>query len=100
MVEKCNASNIEFQKNTPNCWNLECIAVGKKYHGQGIGSRFIQDCIIPFVKKEGAKCITLITNEEKNTHFYKKNGFELTIDEQKLTFNNKPLTNWSFKRDL
>ncbi|ORY52731.1 hypothetical protein LY90DRAFT_508082 [Neocallimastix californiae] len=53
MVNQCYSTNVEYAKNNPNCWDLECLAVKKKYQGQGIGSQVIQECIIPYVKKEG-----------------------------------------------
>ncbi|ORX45939.1 hypothetical protein BCR36DRAFT_106297 [Piromyces finnis] len=98
MMDHCNAPRLEYAKTNP-CFNLECIAVMKECIGQNIGSRMINECVIPFVKKRGGQHLTLITNSEKNTFFYKKNGFEI-YHHDTLTYNNKNLKNWIFKLDI
>jgi len=98
MMDECNAPRLEYAKNNPT-YNLELIAIDRKYAGKGIGSRMINECVIPFVKKRGAKRLTLITNAKNNTFFYKKNGFEV-IHHNTKTYNNRTLDNWVFKRDI
>jgi len=98
MMDTCNSHRLKYAETNP-CYNLECIAVSKKYIGKGIGSHMIKNCVIPFVKKHGGKHITLITNALNNTFFYKKNGFEI-IEHDTSSYNNKSLENWTFKLDI
>jgi len=99
MVDRFNVPHVEFAKKNPNTWNLELLFVNKKYHGQGIGSRMINECVVPYVKKNGGEYLTLITNKEKNVHFYEKNGFDI-LQHDDLIYNNKQINNWTFIRNF
>ncbi|ORX77938.1 hypothetical protein BCR32DRAFT_295320 [Anaeromyces robustus] len=99
MVEKINLPREEYSKKTPKTWNLECIAVNKNFKGQGIGSKMINECVVPLVRENGANHLTLITNKEKNTLFYKKNDFKV-FQYDKFDINNKLVENWCFTRTI
>jgi ribosomal protein S18 acetylase RimI-like enzyme len=75
------------------------LAVSKLHQGKQLGTKMIQDCVIPFVKKQGGRRLTLITNNEANQKFYSKNGF-VQFFEDKLHFIDGVAHNWSFKLEL
>lgn len=80
-------------------WYLNSLAVSKSCQGQGLGSRIIADCIIPYIQERDGGLLTLITNTEKNRFFYKKNGFE-EFHEMFLRRNGKELGNWSYRMNI
>lgn len=89
------ASSI-CDKLNGNIWYLNSLAVTKSIQGQGIGSKMLQDCIIPYIKKRGGGILTLITNIEINRIFYKRNGFE-EFHKMIINRNNKVINNWSYR---
>ena len=78
-------------------WHLVLLAVSSHSKGQGIGSKMLHDCILPYIAKNGGGLLTFNTNEEVNRTFYKKNGFE-EFDIDTLHENGKEIGNWSYKR--
>lgn len=76
-------------------WYLLALAVHKESKGRGIGSRMIQEKIIPMIRASDCGLLALITNSERNAHFYSKNGFQLQKYEL-MSFNGKPLGNWVY----
>ena len=80
-------------------WHLYFLAVDPKSQGKGIGSDAIQHFLIPLVRKNGGKLITVTTNSEKNVPFYLGNGFNL-VKEETLGYNGKTVGNWTFRMDL
>ena len=80
-------------------WHLYFLAVDPELHGKGIGSDAIRNFLIPLVKKNNGKLITVTTNSEKNVSFYLNNGFSL-VEEERLEYNEKPFGNWTFRMDL
>lgn len=80
-------------------WYLSALAVSSFHQGQGLGSKMLHDCIIPYIEKRGGGLLTLITNTEKNRLFYKKNGFE-EFDGIILRRNGKVLGNWSYRMNI
>ena len=80
-------------------WHLYFLAVDPKQHKQGIGSGAIRDFLIPLVRSNGGKLITVTTNSEKNVAFYTNNGFRL-VKEETLECNAKSIGNWTFRMDL
>ncbi|MBQ7266264.1 MAG: GNAT family N-acetyltransferase [Firmicutes bacterium] len=74
---------------------LGLLTVVKKYQRQGFGSKFLNDYLIPHVKKEGGETFSLNTNAKKNCKFYEKNGFNL-FDERTYTYKGNVLGNWSY----
>lgn len=80
-------------------WYLNSFAVDNDLKGQGIGTRMMQEYIIPFIAENGGGPLYLITNSEINSRFYLKNGFELFSYEE-FTYNGKKMGNWAFRMDV
>ena len=82
-------------KLAENAWYLSLLSVDPKKQGQGIGSRFLQECIIPIVKQGGGDTLCLFTNSEINRKFYVKNGF-IEFDAREFRYKGKTLGSWSY----
>ena len=80
-------------------WHLYFLAVDPKYQSRGIGSGAIRDFLIPLVRSNGGKLITVTTNSAKNVDFYIDNGFSL-VKEETLEYKAKSIGNWTFRMDL
>jgi ribosomal protein S18 acetylase RimI-like enzyme len=80
-------------------WHLHLLAVDPAFSGKGIGSRMLQETVIPYIQKYGARRLSLYTNSHINSLFYQKNGFEL-FDYQEFSYKGKSFGNWSFVKDL
>jgi GNAT superfamily N-acetyltransferase len=76
-------------------WYLSLLTVAPDSERKGIGSRFLNECIIPFVKGRGAEILSLFTNSEENRKFYVKNGFS-EFDEKHFTYEGKTIGSWSY----
>ncbi|GJH40377.1 hypothetical protein RCZ04_09270 [Capnocytophaga sp. HP1101] len=57
-------------------WYLESFVVSPAWQGKHIGGKFLDEAVLPFVKKEGGTHLSLVTNTESNVAFYKKHSFE------------------------
>ena len=53
-------------------WYLSLFTVAKSAEGKGIGSRFLNECLIPYVKDAGGETFSLFTNSEINCSFMKR----------------------------
>lgn len=84
-------AQIDCRRVYPNSWYIDTIAVKKSRQGEGVGGRFIQQCIIPYIQKSGGGLLTLITQNINNYEFYVKNGF--------INFSNNILINDTFEID-
>lgn len=80
---------------TGKSWYLSMLTVAKSYEGKGIGTRFLNECIIPHVQKAGGESLSLFTNSEPNRRFYEKNGFTL-FDERRFDYKGKSIGSWSY----
>ncbi|SEQ38625.1 Acetyltransferase (GNAT) domain-containing protein [Lachnospiraceae bacterium NE2001] len=80
-------------------WHLYFLAVDPAHQHEGIGSDAIQNFLIPLVKKNGGKLLTVTTNAKKNVKFYLDNGFSL-VEEEKLSYYGNTIGNWTFRMDL
>lgn len=80
-------------------WHLYFLSVDPKLQGEGLGSEAIRNFLIPLVKKNNGKMITVTTNFENNVNFYLNNGFSL-VKEETLEYDGKPVGNWTFRMDL
>lgn len=80
-------------------WHLYFLVVDPKLQGKGIGSDAIRNLVVPLVKKNNGKMITVTTNSERNVSFYLNNGFSI-VEEETIEYNEKPFGNWTFKMDL
>lgn len=77
-------------------WYLEALVVAKDQQGKKLGSRMLKQCLFPFISRQGGGLFTLITHNEANRHFYRKNGWT-EFDERVLHGENMSLESWSYK---
>lgn len=98
-MEKMDKASEKCIDGTPHSWYLNVLAVSKLHQGKQLGTKMIQDCVIPFVKKRGGRRLSLITNNEVNQRFYSKNGF-VQFFAEKLHFRDGVAHNWSFKLEF
>ena len=80
-------------------WYINSLTVIKEHEGQGIGTDFMNNGIIPFIKDNGGSSVCLFTNSEINRHFYLKNNFE-EFYHNEIHYKGKSLGSWYFKRDI
>ncbi len=52
-------------------WYLEVLGVSPSYQGKSLGSKMINDCLIPFISKCGGGILALSMNTDLNRSFYK-----------------------------
>ena len=89
----------DCEREYSTAWYLEMLAVDSSMKGCGFGSAMINDCLIPYIRQQGGKEFTLITNTEKNCKFYTKNGF-YKFAERTLERKGQKISNWSFVRNV
>ncbi|MBD3861714.1 GNAT family N-acetyltransferase [Bacillus sp. 28A-2] len=77
-------------------WYLEALVVAKNQQGKRVGSRMLKECLFPFVASKGGGLFTLITHNEANRHFYRRNGWA-EFDERVLRGKDLFLDSWSYK---
>lgn len=77
-------------------WYLEALVVAKKQQGKKLGSGMLKQCLFPFIARQGGGLFTLITHNEANRHFYRKNGW-VEFDERVLRGKEMSLQSWSYK---
>ncbi len=82
-----------------DAWYLSLLTVDTDCHGRGIGSRMLNECIIPYIREKGGRELTLFTNSEGNRVFYRKCGFE-EFDERFFEYHGKRLGSWSCRKKL
>lgn len=102
LIDFFDVSNIAHEaceKEYPNSWYIELLAVSPNKKGEGLGTKMISDCLIPYVHSQGGKEISLITNTENNCKFYEKNDF-CGFSHIKLAWKDKNIDNWSFIREI
>lgn len=80
-------------------WYLNLLTVEPNLKGQGLGSRMLQECILPYVRDHGGETLCLFTNAEGNREFYQKNGFE-EFDQRFFKRKGKQLGSWSYRIQL
>ena len=80
-------------------WHLDQFAVSPAMQGQSVGSKMMQQAVLPFLRRKNAKCLTLITNKEINRRFYDKNGF-IQVFNNEVIWSNQVVDNWGFKMEL
>ena len=80
-------------------WFLHLLAVDVEKEGMGIGSRMLQECVIPYVKEQGGETLCLYTNSEINRKFYKKNGFR-EFDSTVFSYKGNSFGSWSYRLDF
>lgn len=84
-------------------WLLELMAVDRSCRGKQLGSKMLNECIIPHIKEQsiGTEPETFITftNTEINKKFYLKNGFT-EFDYTTIRMDEKSIGNWSFRMSI
>lgn len=94
-----NIAHKDCEKYYKNAWYIELLAVSKEHKGEGIGSKMISECLIPYIKINKGDELTLITNTKQNCIFYKKNGFKI-FAENDLNWKNNFIENYSLYKTL
>ena len=80
-------------------WYLSLLTVAKDEEGKGIGGRFLNNCLIPYVKNAGGETLSLFTNSEINRRFYESHNFTL-FDEKHFEYNGGSIGSWSYMMKL
>ena len=80
-------------------WYLNLLTVEPEHKGQGLGSRMLRECILPYVKEHGGETLCLFTNSEVNRKFYQKNGF-IEFDQRFFNRKGKQLGSWSYRASI
>lgn len=94
-----NEAHKDCAKQCGDAWYVELLAVSPDCKGQGLGSKMLNDCLIPYVESQKGTELALITNTPSNCKFYEKNGFaNFAVSE--LKWNSNSIQNWSFLRKL
>ncbi len=76
MLRVTNKAKKSYKSLKVPAWYLEVLGVSPSYQGKSLGSKMINDCLIPFISKSRGGVLALFTNTDLNRSFYKKNGFE------------------------
>ena len=99
MDQKAEAPCRELIAGKENAWYLHLLAVDTEKEGKGIGSRMLQECIIPYVRGHGGKTLCLYTNSEINCRFYEKNGFR-QFNSTSFSYKGRSFGSWSYLIEL
>ena len=94
-----NEAHKDCAKRCGDAWYVELLAVSPDCKGQGLGSKMMNDCLIPYVKKQKGTELALITNTPLNCKFYEKNGFS-NFAVSELKWKSNLIQNWSFLRQI
>ena len=78
-----------------DAWYLGSLSVGVAHQGAGVGSAFMQKCLIPYVRENGGQELCLVTNSEINRKFYEKNGFK-EFHHEVFRYRGKELGSWCY----
>lgn len=66
-----------FKSITEPHRHLYFLSVDPEHQGEGIGSHAVKPFVIPLVKENGGKLITVTANASNNVNFYLNSGFLL-----------------------
>jgi len=80
-------------------WFVNLLAVDANSKGQGLGTKMLKECVIPYVKEHGGSHLCLFTNAEINRRFYEKNGFT-EFDERFFEHDGHAIGSWSYRQAL
>ena len=98
-VDMDRAASAPCHELAGNNWYLSLLTVAKSVEGHGIGSRFLNEYLIPYVKNAGGETLSLFTNSDINRRFYEKNGFNL-FDERRFGYGGRSMGSWSYSMKL
>lgn len=96
-------NNMEAKASAPchelagGSWYLNLLTVDPAVEGRGIGTKMMQEYILPYMRKHGGKGLCLFTNSEINRQFYQKNGFE-EFHDQSFTYKGRTIGSWSYRK--
>lgn len=94
-----NKVHEDIENNYPNSLYIELLVISKELKEKGYGSKLFNEFLFPYLKNEGIKELSLITNTEINSKFYLKNGFQ-NFNIKNLKYKEKEITTWSFIKKL
>lgn len=71
MLTVTNEAKKSYNSLKEPAWYLEVLGVSPSYQGKSLGSKMINDRLIPFISKCGGGILALIMNTDLNRSFYK-----------------------------
>lgn len=80
-------------------WYLSSITIAPAFLRQGIGQKFMEEYIEPYVIEHGGTEIVLFTNSEGNRRFYEKLGYQL-FHTTSFTYNGHTMGSWSYRKEI
>lgn len=80
-------------------WYFAGFGVKPSRQGKGYGSQMLQECVFPYIAKNGGGRLVFVTNSESNARFYTRNGCVQLFFEE-LQFDGKALGNWTFEKEI
>ena len=99
MYDKCIAPADRFIKENPEVYYLEILAVRPDRQRHGIGTKDIQEYMVPYIRAKGGGILSLITNSVENTLFYGSNGFTC-FDHMQVPAAGKEIGNWCLSMNV
>ncbi|MCI4129589.1 GNAT family N-acetyltransferase [Bacillus haynesii] len=99
MVNVAEEAKRSYKGIKQQKWYLEALGVSRFHQGKSFGSKMINDCLVPFIRRNGGGILALINNTNINRSFYKKNGFD-EFSAFPLKRFGREIGNWSFKRTI
>ncbi len=94
-----NEAHKDCAEKYGDAWYVELLAVSIDCKGQGLGTKMLNDCLIPYVESQKGTQIALITNTPSNCKFYEKNGFT-NFAISNLRWKSNKTQNWSFCKKI
>lgn len=89
----------ELQAAEEGVWYLHLLVVDAANEGKGIGTRMLQECLIPYVRERGGRELCLFTNSQVNRRFYERNGFD-EFDERWFEHDGHRIGSWSYRQTV
>ncbi|HJE86527.1 GNAT family N-acetyltransferase [Levilactobacillus brevis] len=80
-------------------WTLVYFAVDPDFQGRGVGTRLLNQQIIPTVRAAGAKSLTLVTNTQRNVRYYSDQSFQVVTHHQ-VNSQGVQVFNWQLTRQV
>ena len=87
-----HAANVNFKKDDKT-WYIHLFAVSPHHQGRQLGSKLMNDCVIPYVKQQQGKGIAVSTNTKPAAKFYTKTGYKI-ISRSQIFYKRKAFGKW------